>query len=126
MKNHLKPRDFLFIFIGILFTIISTILGYYLISLIKSSTAVTFLSILIIVISPLAGGFLTGLLVKNRREVAGLISGIGSSIIISIAAILLLGFTNQYLLIEIFLIVSWAFLSRLGATLAKSGNKRLG
>jgi len=124
MKLDIKPRDFLYIFIGILFTLFSTILGYNLISLLNSTEAFTILSILMIIVSPLAGGFLTGLLVKNRREVAGLISGLGSSIFISITAIILLGFSYQILIIVIFLIVSWAFLSRLGATLSKPGIKK--
>lgn len=119
MKLDIKTRDFLYITIGILFTLFSTILGYNLISLLNSTETFTILSILMIILSPLAGGFLTGLLVKNKREVAGLISGLGSSIFISIAAIFLLGFSNQILIIVIFLVVSWTFLSRLGATLSK-------
>lgn len=119
MKLKLISRDFLFITFGILLTLSSTILGFYLISLLSSTTTVTLLSLLTIVLSPLAGGFLTGLLVKNERGTSGLICGLSSGILLSIAAILLLGFSYQYLLLEVFLIVSWAFLSRMGATLSK-------
>ena len=109
---------------GWLLSLLSAAFGFYLLSLVASSTVTTLLSILLIVLCPFAGGFLTGLIVKKDHARHGLITGLAAGLCLAIAALIMLGFTTEYALVSIFLVLSWAFLSRLGASLAGSTRKR--
>ena len=120
----MRLRNMSGVLAGWLLSLLSAAFGFYLITLITSSRATTLLSILLIVLCPFAGGFLTGLLVGKDHARQGLITGLAAGLCLAIAALIMLGFTTEYALVSIFLVLSWAFFSRLGASLAGSTRKK--
>jgi Na+/proline symporter len=119
----MTKRIILGILAGCVLSLLTEALGFYLITLIVSSQVMTLLSILLIVLCPFAGGFLTGLLVGKDHARSGLIAGLGAGLCLGIAALFILGATRDYILVGIFLVLSWGFFARLGASLAKTTRK---
>ena len=119
----MKKSIFLGILAGCILSLLTAALGFYLVTQIASSRSTTLLSILLIVLCPFAGGFLTGLLAGKDHARNGLITGLVAGLCLGIAALIILGATRDYILVAVFLVLSWGFLSRLGASLAKTARK---
>jgi hypothetical protein len=79
------------------------------------------LSMISLLISPIAGGFLAGLIGKTQAHHAGLISGLIAGLVVFVAWLVIAGFSWQSLISGLVLVLVWVFLSRLGAGLHLMG-----
>jgi hypothetical protein len=73
------------------------------------------LSLIIMLMSPIAGGFLAGLIAQQRPQQAGLLAGLAAGLVVLIAWLLLVGFSWESLLSGLVVSFVWIFLSHLGA-----------
>jgi len=78
------------------------------------------LSLVIMFVSPVAGGFLAGLIAQEKPHGAGIIAGLMAGLVVVIAWLALMGIFWETLLSGLLLIFVWIFLSRLGAGFSRN------
>ena len=76
------------------------------------------LGMIILLMAPIAGGFLAGLIGKNNARQAGLMAGIGASLVMIIAWVLISWGTWEEILSGLVIGFLWIFLSHLGSGFA--------
>lgn len=96
----------LFLLEGLLSELISSI----------SNLAVSFITILL---APVAGGFLAGLIGRSNPLQAGLIAGVAAGIILFAAWVVITGFSIETLLSAVVIIFVWVVMARLASGFAR-------
>lgn len=99
----------LFLTFGILFGLTAFSDG------LTTSTANTVISTITILLAPVAGGFLAGLIGRTNPKKAGLFSGLSASLVILIAWLILTGISSSTLVSGVVIIFIWVLLSRLAS-----------
>jgi hypothetical protein len=77
-------------------------------------------SLIIMLISPIAGGFLAGLIVHEKPRLAGFFAGLMAGLVVLIAWLVVVDFLWETLLSGLVVTFVWIFLSRLGAGFSTS------
>jgi len=96
---------------------------YFMESVIKlmlSSISNVVISLLTILLAPMAGGFLAGLISPVKPLKAGLITGLTAGIFILIAWVVIMGFSYGTLLSGCMIVFVWVVLARLASGFAQS------
>lgn len=78
------------------------------------------LSLIIMLMSPIAGGFLAGLIAPERPRQAGLFAGLLAGMMVLIAWLAIMGIFWDTLLSGLVVMFVWIILSRLGAGFSKN------
>jgi Na+/proline symporter len=78
------------------------------------------LSLIIMLMSPIAGGFLAGLIAQEKPRQAGLIAGLIAGLVVLIAWLVMVGYLWETLLSGLVVMFVWIFLSRLGSGFSTS------
>jgi hypothetical protein len=78
------------------------------------------LSLIIMIMSPIAGGFVAGLIVQEQPRQAGLLAGLIAGLGVSIAWSAMMGNSWETLLSGLVVVFMWTLLSRLGAGFTSS------
>ena len=78
------------------------------------------LSLIIMLMSPIAGGFMAGLIAHEKPRQAGLLAGLMAGLLVLIAWLVMVGILWETLLSGLVVIFVWIFLSRLGAGFSTS------
>ncbi len=76
------------------------------------------ISLLTILLAPVAGGFLAGLIGKTKPRQAGLITGLTAGIFVFVAWIVMTGFSFQTLLSGLVIVFVWVVMARLASGFA--------
>lgn len=79
------------------------------------------LSLLPVLLAPVGGGFLAGLIGKSNSRLAGTMAGIIASLFMVIAWLLIAGFSSQTLVAGAVIAFMWIVLARLAAGFANPG-----
>lgn len=85
---------------------------------ISNNIVVGFITILL---APVAGGFLAGLIGRQEPRKAGLIAGLSASLFVFAAWLLVSGISFQTILTGLAIIFVWVMLSRVGGGFNKTG-----
>jgi hypothetical protein len=80
------------------------------------------LNLVTMLISPFAGGFLAGLIGQSSPKRAGLLAGLGASLIIIIAWVVISGLSWSAILNGLIVGFVWVVLSRIGAGISSKGD----
>lgn len=105
-----------------------TILGFSIIMLVSltsflakvvSAPAVTILSLITLLLAPIAGGFLAGLIGKSDPRRAGLFAGLSASLVILAAWLVISGVTYQTFVSGLIIGFMWVFIARTAAGFVK-------
>jgi hypothetical protein len=80
-----------------------------------SSTANMVISAFTILITPIAGGFTAALIGKSQPHKAGLIAGLGASLVIFIALLIMMGISGSTLLSGLVIGFIWVAMARIAS-----------
>ncbi len=84
-----------------------------------SSTVNTVISTMTILLAPVAGGFLAGLIGRSNPKKAGLFAGLSASLVILAAWLILTGFNSSTLVSGVVIIFIWVILARLASSFVR-------
>jgi len=100
------------------FSLLLVLTGFFMdIAAVSSNVVVGFITILL---APVAGGFLAGMIGREDPRKAGLIAGLTASLFIFSAWLLVSGLSFQTFLSGLAIVFVWVMLSRLSAGFNKS------
>ncbi len=84
-----------------------------------SSPANMVISVITILVTPIAGGFTAALISKSQPHKAGIIAGLGASLVIFIAWLILMGINGSTLLSGLVIGFIWVGLARIASGFVK-------
>jgi hypothetical protein len=85
-----------------------------------TSPSNAFLSLILMLMAPVAGGFLAGLIAQENSRQAGLLAGLMAGLVMLLAWLVMVGILWETLLSGLVLNFVWILLSRLGAGFAQT------
>lgn len=122
-SEKMDKKIFLGAFVGALVTLIMTfgiIFGLTTFSgSLASSTANTVISTITVLMAPVAGGFLAGLIGRSNPKKAGLFAGLSASLVIMVAWLILTDINSSTLLSGVVIIFIWVILARMASSFVR-------
>ncbi len=88
-----------------------------------SSTSNVLISLLVVLLAPIAGGFLAGLVGKSNPFQAGLLAGLIAGVFMFIAWLVIVGFSLETVLSGLVILFVWVVLARVASGFARLSNK---
>jgi hypothetical protein len=82
------------------------------------------LSLIIMLMAPIAGGFIAGLIAQENLQQAGLFAGLIAGLTVLLAWLAMMGILWDTLLSGLVVMFVWIFLSRLGAGFSKGRHSK--
>lgn len=78
-------------------------------------------SVMIMLMAPIAGGFVAGLVALSQVRQAGLLAGMGASLVVVISWLMMSAFSWEAVTSGLVIVFVWVYLSRLGAGFSTRG-----
>jgi len=88
-----------------------------------SSTSNVLISLLVVLLAPIAGGFLAGLVGKPNPLQAGLLAGLIAGVFMFIAWLVIAGFSLETILSGLVILFVWVILARVASGFARLSHK---
>ena len=85
-----------------------------------TSTDNMLINLAAILLAPIAGGFLAGIIAVEKPRLAGLIAGLGASLFVFILWLVISGLVMESALSGLVISFVWVFLARIGAGFSSS------
>jgi hypothetical protein len=81
------------------------------------------IGLITLLLAPIAGGFLAGLISRSNPLQAGLIAGLIASLIVFVAWLVIAGFSLETSLSGLVVVFCWVVLARMASSFAQPGHK---
>ena len=107
----------------IVFTLALTLVFDSFLTELISSTSNVLISLLVVLLAPIAGGFLAGLVGKSNPLQAGLLAGLIAGVFMFIAWLVIVGFSLETVLSGLVILFVWVVLARVASGFARLSNK---